>query len=82
MLLVTVWAAGAQGEAGRYLWSCGEGRVLQENKAREAASSGIMQNADETWCLSQVCQLLEYLKVFGATSKKKNLGAAILDRGK
>lgn len=49
---------------------------------RETESSGIKQRAGETWHLSYVCSLLEKWNVFGTTSKKKDHGNALLDRGK
>lgn len=49
---------------------------------REAESSGVVQRAGEMWYLSYVCSLLEKMNVFGATSKIKDLGNVILDRGK
>lgn len=48
----------------------------------ETESSVIMQRAGETLHLRYVCSLLEKLNVFGAASKKKDLGSALLDRGK
>lgn len=49
---------------------------------RGTESSAIMQRIGEKWQWRYVCSLLEKQNVFGAISKKKDLGNALLDGGK